>query len=595
MANFAPYHQHHTSPSLTGIRKTPLLRSTQSKSSRPELAPSPRTNGLKKLTHTSGKRAASAAVGGRSSNLTGHDSIGHSNGISRTTSAPSINGHHTNGNGNAITTTTTTTTTTSSSSSSSSAAAVSRTRKRQSYYNQPLSSDSSDNDDSSDVDMALEMRKRTKMSVSAEPDFKRRIKMVAAFDEGDDGDGDGSTMRNLKFVHAADITSVHEFDAAFAGADGCDDDNGGGDSGAAVAATTTTATTTTTTTGAGDNSSKQPVKWTRVEMQYPSICPREQFTLVVPHDDDGFKPIDDIVRTIEAVSENYIPTEHLQVFDDPTTGLKRRLRRALAHSSESEFCDALRDYNKVITKLRKEGVISKQLDVTHGLPLSLVERILTQIYARTVSPRVETLKRYENGSDNVYGELLPRFITDIFKQTKLKSGQVFVDLGSGVGNVVLQAALEIGCESWGCEMMSNACDLAELQQKEFEARCALWGISPGSVHLVRGDFLKQESIIDVLRRADVVLINNQAFTPQLNDKITNLFLDMKEGVQIVSLKGFVPAGHKITARNFNSPINLLSVKKFEYWSEYVSWTDAGGDYFIATKDSQHLRRYAERM
>ncbi|KAI5297959.1 hypothetical protein KEM56_004407 [Ascosphaera pollenicola] len=245
--------------------------------------------------------------------------------------------------------------------------------------------------------------------------------------------------------------------------------------------------------------------------------------------------------------------------------------------------------------MRKDGVVSAHLDTIHALPLSLVERILTQIYARTVSPRVETLKRYENGSDNVYGELLPRFITDIFKQTRLKSGQIFVDLGSGVGNVVLQAALEIGCESWGCEMMANACDLAELQQREFEARCVLWGIAPGSVHLVRGDFLKEDRIIDVLRRADVVLINNQAFTPQLNDKITNLFLEMKEGVQIVSLKPFVPAGHKITARNLNNPINLLSNKEFDYWSEYVSWTDAGGSYFIATKDSQHLRRFAERM
>lgn len=420
--------------------------------------------------------------------------------------------------------------------------------------------------------MALEMRKRTKMSVSVEPDFGRCIKMSAAFDEDD------KKLKNLKFVHAADITTPpEEFDPAFVV-----DLKANGS--AATAATATTA-----------RNRRPSSSWTRVSMQYPSAAPRERYTLVVPHDDDGFKPIDDIVRTVEAISENYIPATHSLVFDEPQTGLKRRFRRALAHSSEEEFCETLNDYNKVITQLRKEGVISQQLDITHGLPLSLVERILTQIYARTVSPRVETLKRYENGTDNVYGELLPRFITDIFKQTKLKSGQVFVDLGSGVGNVVLQAALEIGCESWGCEMMSNACDLAELQQREFEARCTLWGIAPGNVHLVRGDFLKQDTIIDVLRRADVVLINNQAFTPQLNDKITNLFLEMKEGVQIVSLKGFVPAGHKITARNFNSPINLLSVKKFEYWSEYVSWTDAGGSYFIATKDSQHLRRFAERM
>ncbi|KAL4771104.1 histone-lysine N-methyltransferase, H3 lysine-79 specific [Aspergillus nidulans var. acristatus] len=239
--------------------------------------------------------------------------------------------------------------------------------------------------------------------------------------------------------------------------------------------------------------------------------------------------------------------------------------------------------------------IAKKLDATYRLSLPHVERILTQIYSRTVSPRVDSLRQYENGTDNVYGELLPRFISTIFKETGLKSNHVFVDLGSGVGNVVLQAALEIGCESWGCEMMQNACDLAELQQAEFRARCRLWGIAPGKTHLVRGDFLKEQSIIEVLKRADVVLINNQAFTPQLNNELINHFLDMKEGCQIVSLKSFVPVGHKIQSRNLNSPINLLTVKQRQYWSNSVSWTDVGGSYFIATKDSSRLKAFSESL
>ena len=54
----------------------------------------------------------------------------------------------------------------------------------------------------------------------------------------------------------------------------------------------------------------------------------------------------------------------------------------------------------------------------------------------------------------------------------MKCDQIFVDLGSGVGNCVLQAALEVGCESCGCEMMDKACNLAELQEEEFKARSA---------------------------------------------------------------------------------------------------------------------------
>lgn len=315
----------------------------------------------------------------------------------------------------------------------------------------------------------------------------------------------------------------------------------------------------------------------------------------MPRDNDDFKPIDDIFQVIETVSQHYVSEDEADEFNDESTGIKRRLRRALAHSSETEFRETVADYNRAIDKLRRSGSIAKKLDATHRLSLPHVERILTQIYSRTVSPRVESLRQYENGTDNVYGELLPRFISNIFKETGLKSGQVFVDMGSGVGNVVLQAALEIGCESWGCEMMQNACDLAQLQQAEFRARCRLWGIAPGKTHLVRGDFLKEDSMIEVLKRADVILINNQAFTPQLNNELINHFLDMKEGCQIVSLKSFVPAGHKITSRNLNSPVNLLKVKQKNYWSNSVSWTDVGGTYFIATKDSSRLKAFVEGM
>ncbi|BCS19239.1 histone methyltransferase DOT1 [Aspergillus puulaauensis] len=422
-----------------------------------------------------------------------------------------------------------------------------RNRKRPTPE-QRLSSD--DDDEGSDTDTSLEVRKRARTGDSAEPDYGRRLRSVKAF-SGDDA-------KSLPIVHAAEITSVQKpgkFKPAFGNAD----------------------------------------QTSEILLQYPSATPKERYEVVVPRDNDEFKPLDDIVQVIETITQEYVHEDELDEFNNESTGIKRRLRRGLARGDESEFRQSVTDYNQAIERLRESGSIAKKLDATHRLSLPHVERILTQIYSRTVSPRVESLRQYENGSDNVYGELLPRFISSIFKETGLKSNHVFVDLGSGVGNVVLQAALEIGCESWGCEMMQNACDLAELQQSEFKTRCRLWGIAPGKTHLVRGDFLKEQSIIDVLKRADVVLINNQAFTPQLNNELINHFLDMKEGCQIVSLKSFVPVGHKIQSRNLNSPINLLTVKQRHYWSNNVSWTDVGGSYFIATKDSSRLKAFSDSL
>jgi H3 lysine-79-specific histone-lysine N-methyltransferase len=302
-----------------------------------------------------------------------------------------------------------------------------------------------------------------------------------------------------------------------------------------------------------------------------------------------------MIRVIELVSTFYLLPKQAEHLLDEDSGIIRKLRRALARRSAQELREGVLRYNQIIKNFRDNGTISKNLDEVHSLPLPLVERILTQTYARTVSLQVSALKKYENGSDNVYGELLPRFISKIFHDTRLKSDQVFVDLGSGVGNVVLQAALEIGCESWGCEMMENACELAERQEKEFTARCRLWGLAIGDLKLERGDFLKNHNIAKILKKADVVLVNNQAFTPELNNGLMNLFLDLREGCQIVSLKSFVPHDHKITSRNFNSPVHLLNVERKEYFSDSVSWTNAPGTYFVARKDGTKLKEFLDRM
>lgn len=291
---------------------------------------------------------------------------------------------------------------------------------------------------------------------------------------------------------------------------------------------------------------------------------------------------------------HYMARPDAASFMDDSHGLLRRLKRARDKKDGSSYLSLIKEWNDAISVMRKQGVFTEVLDKLLWLDLRLIERILTQTYARTVSPRVSTLRQYENGTDNVYGELLPKFVSDIFRVTGLGPDHVFVDLGSGVGNVVLQAALEAGCESWGCEIMENACVLADLQEQEFKARCRLWGLSNGSISLERGDFLENITIHKALQRADVVLVNNQAFTPELNDRLTSQFLDLKEGCHIVSLRSFVPAGHKITSRNLNSSYNVLDVVEKQYYSGCVSWTDAGGSYYVSTKDSSKLQAFAEK-
>jgi H3 lysine-79-specific histone-lysine N-methyltransferase len=291
--------------------------------------------------------------------------------------------------------------------------------------------------------------------------------------------------------------------------------------------------------------------------------------------------VGEIQTVIKYVAETYLTEDEARSFTDPSTGISRRLERATALKDGPAFKAALNDYNKICWALLNEGAIAKNLESMNELPRHLVAFIMQQVYDRTVAPQVDILKEYKNGSDNVYGELLHPFISNILvDRLSMTSDQVFVDLGSGVGNVVLQAALEIGCESWGCEMMENACNLAALQKEEFSARCQLWGLAPGRVRLERGDFRYNKPILEALKRADVVLVNNQAFTSQLNDDLVRIFLDLKPGCKVVSLKNFV----KSSAHKTNDlATNILDVEELTYPEEWVSWTSAAGSFCISTR------------
>ena len=420
---------------------------------------------------------------------------------------------------------------------------VSRSRKRMVDMTQVWDEDG----DVSDEDLSVSA-KRVKKHGSVEKDINRHIRSKKAFSDEDGGD--------FSMIHASTIASLDgttKYKRAFPEYPDILD----------------------------------------ISLQYPSASQKEKYQLVIPMGKgEDFKTLEDIRATIEIVIQNYLPEEKAAALSNDSTGLLRRLKRSVERLAANEYYDHIQEWNVSLAEWRKDGTLSKVVDAWESVDLTLLERILTQTYARTVSPRVHELRKYQNGTDNVYGELLPRFVSTILKKdTNMKSDQIFVDLGSGVGNCVLQAALEVGCESWGCEMMENACELADLQAKEFKARCRLWGLSCGSIHLERGDFLKNEAIRKILPKADVILVNNQAFTPTLNEDLTNLFLDLKDGAMVVSLKSFKPEGHKNEALTAGAIYNILNVVKKEYHSEHVSWTDAEGNYYVSTKDSSGVKAF----
>ncbi|KAI3399899.1 hypothetical protein diail_5410 [Diaporthe ilicicola] len=396
------------------------------------------------------------------------------------------------------------------------------------------SDDASADDDDDDWESRL---KRRKMSTRMDPNRKLQHSALAELA----ANGYKDTGKAPKIIHAADIVSLEHGDKPhFPDAD--------------------------------------PEELV-VKLQYPGSLTRERF--VLSKSKDKLDVIEDIEKVVLNVHDTFLTAAQAEEY-----GFKDIIRQ-LQRNSNSQILNlagykaAIEKYNSAVLHLLKTGAIVAAIDKQHELSQSLVGLILTQVYDRVVTPKVDILKKYDNGTDNVYGEMNRSFVHQaLCQELQMTSDQVFVDLGSGVGNVTLQAALEVGCESWGCEMMEGPATLAKAQHSEFRARCKLWGIQPGRIRFVHNDFTKDEAIRDVLKRADVVLANNFAFTPQLNDTLKIMFLDLKQDCRLVSLKNFVSS----SAYHTNDiATQILDVRKYRWPENGVSWTESQGDYFIATK------------
>lgn len=106
---------------------------------------------------------------------------------------------------------------------------------------------------------------------------------------------------------------------------------------------------------------------------------------------------------------------------------------------------------------------------------------------------------------------MPSFIGDIISATGLNEKSLFLDMGSGVGNVALQASLQTGCRAFGVELLPKVADLADKQYEQLKLRCRMWGVAMGEVELMMGDMKACPRLDELMRQADVVLVNNYIF------------------------------------------------------------------------------------
>ncbi|KAG6885032.1 hypothetical protein C0993_006448 [Termitomyces sp. T159_Od127] len=339
-----------------------------------------------------------------------------------------------------------------------------------------------------------------------------------------------------------------------------------------------------------------PTQYPVVELEYPNTGAVERFILLAPKDKDHYNPIMDLEKSLYTIIECYltpaqqalfgsIPSDTLLEAPPPSPSpsppnsscstssisssskpmpLLRALQRAIHRQDGPLFLHAMEKINALLRRLKYPPIPKDPFASTPcnslkhsvaqwtqtGIPKKVLMRIIEENYQRSVGPYVQNLKAYEAFSSTVYGELMPSLAYELIEITRLREDSLFLDLGSGVGNVCVQASLQTGCRSYGIEVLPGPAKIAREMKEHLAVRCRMWGVRLGEIELEEGDMLKSSRVNELIPQADVVLVDNKVFDEKLNEALRPKFLDLKEGAIVISLKPFVSSlNARVTERN----------------------------------------------
>ena len=293
-----------------------------------------------------------------------------------------------------------------------------------------------------------------------------------------------------------------------------------------------------------------------------------------------YNPMSEIGKLIEYSCLVFLPLPYSEQLKET---ILPDLNASFDNSDTKGFVSAINSYNEMIRQIPRSRIIN-HLETIDKIPRSFIHDFLHIVYTRSIHPQANKLKHYKAFSNYVYGELLPNFLSDVYQQCKLKKGGTFMDLGSGVGNCVVQAALECGCAlSFGCEIMEDASDLTVLQYQELTKRCKLFGMRLNNVEFsLKKSFVDNKRVIELIPQCDVILVNNFLFDENLNKEVEKILQTAKVGCQIISLKSLRSLTYQIDFYNVENIFNRLKVQRYDLKEDSVSWTHSGGEYYIST-------------
>ncbi|XP_050423651.1 histone-lysine N-methyltransferase, H3 lysine-79 specific isoform X2 [Adelges cooleyi] len=281
-----------------------------------------------------------------------------------------------------------------------------------------------------------------------------------------------------------------------------------------------------------------------------------------------------IIDTIKWVCEDFpdmkIPLENNILCDYDTK----------SYESMKTLCDR---FNKAIDSMVQMNKGTSLQKFSKKASRGLLRHIIQQVYNVSVSDP-DKLNQYEPFSPEVYGETSYDLICQMIDLINITEEDIFIDLGSGVGQIVLQMAASTQCKiCWGVEKADVPSSYSEYMHTNFQKWMSWYGKRYGEYKLIKGDFLSEEHR-EKITSASIVFVNNYAFGPQVDHALKERFADLKDGARIVSSRSFCPLNFRMSERNLSDIGTIMHVSAMEPITGSVSWTCNPVKYYLHVID-----------
>lgn len=298
---------------------------------------------------------------------------------------------------------------------------------------------------------------------------------------------------------------------------------------------------------------------------------------------------EEIIETMRWVAREY------QDFKPAIENLLLGLPDFKSYDCIKNLCDKYNKITDYVMKMNKGTSVS--LNTSSRASQGLLKHIIQQVYNYGVVEPAE-LNKYSAFSSETYGETSFEFMAQMIDgdQFRPKENGTFIDLGSGVGHLVLQMAASVKCKKcYGIEIADVPAGYARLMEEKFKFWMEWHGKTYTEFELFHGDFF-EERFSEIIKNATHILVNNYAFKPEVDHKLKQIFVNLKDGTQILSSKAFCSPISRITERNLSDIGSIMNVSKVqpEQKKDTVSWTTKPVPYYKHILDSSRVTRYYER-